>query len=192
MPKVPGESKQIKVGSITSFITESKSISKLMAFLSHPKGKQWECSSMARKKSLLDILAPPWCPSPSADNREGTAPGHLPFSGFPASPGRRAAASFPPQAGSQGQAGSLELANYKTAFAFVLPGRKQKQSQFWHRMPWPQACGRGGGSSVLPPTQSLLCQQHRGALTLPLSRDRGELPVGLLGFKVLQNIWELI
>lgn len=29
-----------------------------MAFLSHPKGKQWECSSMARKKSLLDISAP--------------------------------------------------------------------------------------------------------------------------------------
>ena len=59
-----------------------------------------------------------------------------------------------------------------------------------HWTPWPQAWGR---ARPLPyPNTTLLCQQHRGALTLPLSRDPGQLPMGQLGFKILQNIQELI
>ena len=157
---------QIKV---TSTSTESKSIFKLMSFLSLPKSKQWEYSSNPKKKCLLAILAPPWYPSPAGD-KEGTTPlPHLSFSGFLASCGRRS----------------------KTAFASVLPGVKGKQSQF-------QCTGclgpRPKGGLVLypTPTQPLLCQQHRGALTLPLSRDPGQLPMGLLGFKILQNMQELI
>lgn len=59
-----------------------------------------------------------------------------------------------------------------------------------HWMPRPQAWGR---ALLCPtPTQHLLCQQHRGALTLPLSRDPGQLPMGLWGFKIVQNMQELI
>lgn len=72
--------------------------------------------------------------------------GHLPLSGFPASRRQRA----------------------QTALASVLPGLKGKQSQFQHTGclgPRPE----GGLSSAPLPTQPLLCQQHRGAVTLPLS-----------------------
>lgn len=157
---------QIKV---TSTSTESKSYFQIDAFLSLPKSKQWEYSSNPKKKCLLAILAPPWYRSPAGD-KEGTAPlPHLSFSGFLASCGRRC----------------------KTAFASALPGVKGKQNQF-------QCTGclgpRPEGGLVLcpTPTQPLLCQQHRGALTLPLSRDPGQLPMGLLGFKILQNMQELI
>lgn len=157
---------QIKV---TSISTESKSIFKLMHSYHFLKANNGNILQIQRKKHLLAILAPPWYPSPAGD-KEATAPWpHLSFSVFLASCGRRC----------------------KTVFASVLPGVKGKQSQF-------QCTGclgpRPEGGLVLcpTPTQPLLCQQHRGALTLPLSRDPGQLPMGLLGFKILQNMQELI
>lgn len=80
-----------KVCSITSVTTKNKSTPKSMPFLSLPKGKQRVCSLLQGEKipdslDAYEQLVTTWTGAPL---------GHILFSGFPASPGPRAAASFP-------------------------------------------------------------------------------------------------
>ena len=153
---------------VTSISTESKSIFKLMHSYHFLKANNGNILQIQRRN--ISWLS--WCPL-DIHHQVVTGRycpfGHLPFSGFLASCRQRA----------------------KTAFASVLPGVKGKQSPSQNTGclgPRPE-----GGLVLCPtPTQPLLCQQHRGALTLPLSRDPGQLPMGQLGFKILQNIQELI
>lgn len=176
-------------------------MSKSMVFPSLLKGKQWECLLTPSKESILDISEPPRmepitrgsqqgrnCPfGPMAFLRlpkppMGTGPPSPPSSSWFPGPGWFSGASKPKQ--------SLHL-------SYLVQNQNKANSSTGGLGPKPV---RGVASvPILPPSpspptpkQSILCEQHRGALTLPFSRDHGELPVGLLGFKAFQNMQELI
>lgn len=127
----------------------------------------------AQEKSLPSILDGPGCPSPGGDNREGSAPlGHIPFSGFLASPEHRAASSFPPQAGSQGPAGTPGPGNQKRVC--ICPTWDETETATWHRMPGPSL--RERASPAPPPHNPSLAAQrclHTASLQGPSGTSCG-------------------
>lgn len=115
----------MKAGSLTSITTENKGISKPMATLSPPQGKQGACASMPRRASpppsTLEAL---WSPSPAGDNMGGSVPlGPIPFLGSQPPLQALSCLQLVPRA-------RLVLWGQETkaGFAFVLPGTKQKSA----------------------------------------------------------------
>lgn len=134
-------------------------------------------------------LGVPLMPGTRWWQQEGTAPlGSHPFLKLPSLPWGQGYHHLPSQSGSHGQAGCQAPTKCKQGLHWSYLGQSQNKANSGTGRLGPRPVGGSRTSSVPPPTQFLLCWQHRDTLTLPFSRDPWRLPTGQLCFKVLQNI----
>lgn len=139
-----------------------------------PKDEQWRYSSISGWKSLSKLLRAPWGPLPRWRQHARDSPSRSqPLLGSPASPGCRATATLPPQAGRQAP-------THQTRVCTCLTWDKVKTKSTLARGALAQGLWEGAGWALPPGHNSFFVSRRRHPGTAFLQ--------GLLCFTVSQNI----